>query len=154
MRRKQGQQACQVPGLARLQRSTILDPGVPPSHRDRHQPQIMAGSDSLTYLHHEKSRIETFCHSLRCEISNLLFPLCDKNKLIKPNDTRASPERGRAGRTPPPHHQIEAGQAGLHLHITKPALRPSGKTLAQRSGGAWFDPRPSQTKGFKIGISR
>ncbi|GFR81197.1 hypothetical protein ElyMa_002334800 [Elysia marginata] len=22
----------------------------------------------------------------------------------------------------------------------------SGKTLAQRSGGAWFDPRPSQTK--------
>ncbi|GFS01223.1 hypothetical protein ElyMa_001091300 [Elysia marginata] len=24
--------------------------------------------------------------------------------------------------------------------------------LAQRSGGAWFDPRPSQTKDFKIGI--
>ncbi|GFR61736.1 hypothetical protein ElyMa_005439600 [Elysia marginata] len=27
------------------------------------------------------------------------------------------------------------------------------KTLAQRSGGAGFDPWPSQTKDFKIGIS-
>ncbi|GFR75211.1 hypothetical protein ElyMa_000449500 [Elysia marginata] len=34
-----------------------------------------------------------------------------------------------------------------------PALRPSGKTLAQRSGGAWFGSRPSQTKDFKISIS-
>ncbi|GFS27847.1 hypothetical protein ElyMa_005310200 [Elysia marginata] len=34
-----------------------------------------------------------------------------------------------------------------------PALWPSGKVLAQRSGGAWFDPQPSQTKDFKLGIS-
>ncbi|GFR91298.1 hypothetical protein ElyMa_004324300 [Elysia marginata] len=32
-------------------------------------------------------------------------------------------------------------------------LWPGGKTLAQRSVRAWFDPRPSQTKDFKIGIS-
>ncbi|GFS16371.1 hypothetical protein ElyMa_003212400 [Elysia marginata] len=37
--------------------------------------------------------------------------------------------------------------------LPAPALWPSGKTLAQRSGGAWFDPRPSQTKDFKIGNS-
>ncbi|GFR57960.1 calcium-activated chloride channel regulator 1 [Elysia marginata] len=36
---------------------------------------------------------------------------------------------------------------------TTPALWPSGKTLAQRSGGAGFDPRPSQTRDFKTGIS-
>ncbi|GFR60253.1 sarcolemmal membrane-associated protein-like [Elysia marginata] len=34
----------------------------------------------------------------------------------------------------------------------EPALWPSGKTLAQRSGGAWFEPRPSQTKDFKVSI--
>ncbi|GFR66774.1 hypothetical protein ElyMa_005567400 [Elysia marginata] len=33
------------------------------------------------------------------------------------------------------------------------ALWPCGKALAQRLGDAWFDPRPSQTKDFKIGIS-
>ncbi|GFS13445.1 hypothetical protein ElyMa_004884500 [Elysia marginata] len=27
---------------------------------------------------------------------------------------------------------------------------PSGKTLTQRSGSAWFDPRQSQTKDFKL----
>ncbi|GFS17044.1 hypothetical protein ElyMa_004971400 [Elysia marginata] len=37
--------------------------------------------------------------------------------------------------------------------VVGPALWPSGKTLAQRSGGAWFDSRPSQTKDFKRGIS-
>ncbi|GFS02354.1 hypothetical protein ElyMa_004605100 [Elysia marginata] len=34
-----------------------------------------------------------------------------------------------------------------------PALWPSGKALPQISRDAWFDPRPSQTKDFKIGIS-
>ncbi|GFR62814.1 hypothetical protein ElyMa_005466700 [Elysia marginata] len=39
------------------------------------------------------------------------------------------------------------------FYVSIPALWLSGKALAQRSGGAWFDPRPSQTKDFKIGIS-
>ncbi|GFR88596.1 hypothetical protein ElyMa_000774100 [Elysia marginata] len=37
---------------------------------------------------------------------------------------------------------------------SRAALWPSNETLAQRSGGAWFNPRPSQTKDFKIGINR
>ncbi|GFS14758.1 hypothetical protein ElyMa_003170300, partial [Elysia marginata] len=37
--------------------------------------------------------------------------------------------------------------------VPEPALWPRGKTLAQISGGAWFDPLPSHTKDFKIGIS-
>ncbi|GFR58004.1 hypothetical protein ElyMa_000016700 [Elysia marginata] len=32
-------------------------------------------------------------------------------------------------------------------------LWPSGKTLAQRPGGAWFDHRPSEKEDIKIGIS-
>ncbi|GFR90893.1 hypothetical protein ElyMa_006161800 [Elysia marginata] len=38
----------------------------------------------------------------------------------------------------------------MSLLTRKPSLSPSGKTLAQRSGGAWFDPGRVKPKNLKL----